>query len=110
MEDKVKICILLDIYENLLTEKQRELLNDYYNNDLSLSEIAENEGITRQAVRDNLKKGENNLLEYESKLSLMKNMQDREKLASDIEKILEKIPNIDMSQLDKIKNNLNKMI
>ena len=110
MEDKVKICILLDIYENLLTEKQRELLNDYYNNDLSLSEIAENEGITRQAVRDNLKKGENNLLEYESKLSLMKNMQDREKLASDIEKILEKIPNIDKSQLDKIKNNLNKMI
>ncbi|MBR3511718.1 MAG: putative DNA-binding protein [Clostridia bacterium] len=110
MEDKVKICILLDIYENLLTEKQRELLNDYYNNDLSLSEIAENEGITRQAVRDNLKKGENNLLEYESKLSLMKNMQDREKLASDIEKILEKIPNIDESQLEKIKNTLNKMI
>ena len=110
MEDKVKICILLDIYENLLTEKQRELLNDYYNNDLSLSEIAENEGITRQAVRDNLKKGENNLLEYESKLSLMKNMQDREKLASDIEKILEKIPNIDKSQLEKIKNTLNKMI
>ena len=110
MEDKVKICILLDIYENLLTEKQRELLNDYYNNDLSLSEIAENEGITRQAVRDNLKKGENNLLEYESKLSLMKNMQDREKLASDIEKILEKIPNIDKPQLEKIKNTLNKMI
>ncbi len=110
MEDKVKICILLDIYENLLTEKQRELLNDYYNNDLSLSEIAENEGITRQAVRDNLKKGENNLLEYESKLSLMKNMQDREKLASDIEKILEKVPNIDKSQLEKIKNTLNKMI
>ena len=110
MEDKVKICILLDIYENLLTEKQRELLNDYYNNDLSLSEIAENEGITRQAVRDNLKKGENNLLEYESKLSLMKNMQDREKLALDIEKILEKVPNIDKSQLEKIKNTLNKMI
>ena len=110
MEDKVKICILLDIYENLLTEKQRELLNDYYNNDLSLSEIAENEGITRQAVRDNLKKGENNLLEYESKLSLMKNMQEREKLATDIEKLLEKIPNIDKAQLDKIKNTLNKMI
>jgi len=110
LEDKVKICILLDIYENLLTEKQRELLNDYYNNDLSLSEIAENEGITRQAVRDNLKKGENNLLEYESKLSLMKNMQEREKLATDIEKLLEKIPNIDKAQLDKIKNTLNKMI
>ena len=67
MEKNIKISILLDIYGKLLTQKQRELLNDYYNNDLSLSEIAENENITRQAVRDNLKKGENKLFEYEEK-------------------------------------------
>ena len=72
MENNVKISILLEIYGNLLTEKQRALLENYYNNDLSLSEIAENEGITRQAVRDNLKKGENKLFEYEEKLGLMK--------------------------------------
>ena len=72
MEKKIEISILIDIYDKLLTEKQYDFLNDYYNNDLSLSEIAENEGITRQAVRDNLKKGENKLFEYEEKLGLMK--------------------------------------
>ncbi len=72
MEKQVKIALLLDLYGNLLTEKQYNLLNDYYNNDFSLSEIAENEGITRQAVRDNLLKGENNLLEYDEKLSMLK--------------------------------------
>lgn len=58
MEQNVKISILLDIYGKMLTQKQYKLLDDYYNNDLSLSEIAENEDITRQAVRDNIKKGE----------------------------------------------------
>ena len=72
MEKNVKISLLLDIYGKLLTEKQYMLLDDYYNHDLSLSEIAENEGITRQAVRDNLKKGENKLFEYEGKLGIMK--------------------------------------
>ena len=58
MEEKVKISMLIETYGKLLTEKQNQILNDYYNNDLSLSEIAENEGITRQAVRDIIKKGE----------------------------------------------------
>ncbi len=72
MEKNVKISMLLQIYGKLLTEKQYELLDDYYNNDLSLSEIAENLGITRQAVRDNKSKGENKLFEYEEKLNIMK--------------------------------------
>ena len=46
MEKQVKISVLLEIYGKVLTEKQYNLLDDYYNNDLSLSEIAENEGIT----------------------------------------------------------------
>ena len=46
MDKKVEISILLECYGKLLTEKQYNLLNDYYNNDLSLSEIAENENIT----------------------------------------------------------------
>ena len=49
MERNVEISMLLQIYGKMLTDKQYELLNDYYNNDLSLSEIAENVGITRQA-------------------------------------------------------------
>ena len=50
MEEKVKISMLLEIYGKLLTEKQSQMLEDYYNHDLSLSEIAENQDITRQAV------------------------------------------------------------
>ena len=56
MEKNIEISILLDIYGSLLTDKQFEMLNDYYNNDYSLAEIAENYSITRQAVRDDLKK------------------------------------------------------
>jgi len=72
MEKNVKMSMLLELYGNLLTEKQRTSLEDYYNNDLSLEEIAENAGITRQGVRDNIKQGEKNLLGYEEKLGLMK--------------------------------------
>lgn len=91
MEKNVQISMLLDMYGNLLTQKQSELLDDYYNNDLSLSEIAENQKITRQAVRDNLKKGENKLFEYEEKLGFMKKtiMQEEQvaKILSDLNKI-----------------------
>lgn len=84
MENNVKIGLLLDIYGELLTDKQYNLLNDYYNNDFSLSEIAENEGITRQAVRDNLKKGENNLLEFESKLKFLESSMQNNDIVNSI--------------------------
>ena len=64
MDRKVEISMLCEIYGKLLTEKQLNILDNYYNLDLSLSEIAENEGITRQAVRDIIKKGENKLFEF----------------------------------------------
>ena len=72
MEKKVEVSMLCDLYGKLLTEKQFEFINDYYNNDLGLSEIAENNNITRQAVRDIIKKGERKLFEYEEKLLFMK--------------------------------------
>ena len=56
MEKNVKVSMLCQIYGKMLTEKQYQVINDYYNNDLSLSEIAENNNITRQAVRDIIKK------------------------------------------------------
>ena len=90
MEKNIKIGMLLDTYGRLLTDKQYQLLDDYYNNDLSLSEIAENETITRQAVRDNLKKGENNLLEYEEKLGFMKKGIKQEEIIEDIIEVIEK--------------------
>ena len=72
MEKNVKISILCEIYGKLLTEKQANIIDKYYNQDLSLSEIAENEGISRQAVRDIIVKGEKKLFEFEEKLGLMK--------------------------------------
>lgn len=91
MDEKIKISILCDLYGKLLTDKQFEFLNDYYNNDLSLSEIAENNEITRQAVRDIIKKGEKKLFEYEEKLSFMKRMLKQEKTIQHILSELEKI-------------------
>lgn len=115
MEKNVKISILLDIYGKLLTEKQYKLLDDYYNNDLSLSEIAENDKITRQAVRDILKKGENKLFEYEEKLGFMrKELMQEEKIAN----ILSEITKIETTSTDKevaevlqdVKNKLNCLV
>ena len=63
MEKKVQIGMLCEIYGNLLTKRQLNILNDYCNEDLSLTEIAENNKITRQAVNDIVKKGESKLLE-----------------------------------------------
>lgn len=61
---------LLDRYGAVLSEKQFRILDGYYNDDLSLSEIAENEGITRQGVRDFVKRCEQQLMEWEEKLRL----------------------------------------
>ena len=70
MAKDLSISALLDFYGPFLSEKQRNLLYHYYNEDLSLSEIAENEQITRQGVRDCIKKGEAILLDMEEKLGL----------------------------------------
>ena len=98
MDENVKISILCDLYGKLLNKKQFEFLNDYYNNDLSLSEIAENNQITRQAVRDIIKKGEKKLFEYEEKLLFMKRMSNQEKT---IEHVLSELTKIEKTSSDK---------
>lgn len=98
MDKKVEVSILCQIYGKLLTEKQYNYINDYYNNDLSLSEIAENDNITRQAARDNIKKGESKLFEYEEKLGIMKTTLQNEKK---IEDILVQISEIQTNYSDK---------
>ncbi len=62
--------LLLDVYECMLTERQRELMEYYYWEDMSLGEISENSGITRQAVRDSIKRAEQTLSDLEEKLGL----------------------------------------
>ena len=68
MAKNLQVAVLLDYYGDLLTEKQRDFISLYYDEDLSLSEIAENEGITRQGVRDSIKRGESVLLELEEQV------------------------------------------
>ena len=68
MAKDVEMGYLLDFYGEVLTQKQREMLRQYYNDDLSLSEIGENFGITRQGARDAIKHGETTLKELEEKV------------------------------------------
>jgi len=115
MDKHIEISMLLDTYGKLLTKKQYNLLIDYYNNDLSLSEIAENENITRQAVRDNLKKGENKLFDYEEKLGIMRSsIMQEQKIAiilSEIKKIREKATDKEVAKiLEDVKNKLNCLV
>lgn len=70
LEKNVEISYLLDFYGELLSEKQRISVEMYYNDDLSLSEIAQDLGISRQGVRDSIKRGEASLYEMEKKLGL----------------------------------------
>ncbi len=68
IEKNISVSYLFDYYGGLLSERQREVINLYYNNDFSLSEIADLIGITRQGVRDAIKKSESLLTDYEAKL------------------------------------------
>ena len=68
MAKDLEMGYLLDFYGEVLTQKQREMLRQYYNDDLSLSEIGENFGITRQGARDAIKHGETTLKELEAKV------------------------------------------
>lgn len=107
MEKNVKISMLLNIYGKLLTEKQYETLDNYYNSDLSLSEIAENMDITRQAVRDNIKKGENKLFEFEEKLEIMKRAFERDKKINNVLSELTKLEtNSSDKQVQKVLNHI----
>lgn len=115
VEKSIELSMLLEIYGKLLTQKQYDLLNDYYNNDLSLAEIAENENITRQAVRDNLKKGEKKLFNYEEKLGVMKkNLIQEEQIAnilSEINTLTENSTDNEVATvLEDVKNKLNCLV
>lgn len=68
LKEIIEIGFLLDYYKDLLTEKQSKYLIEYFEEDLSLTEIAENYGISRQAVYDNIKRGIKILRNYEEKL------------------------------------------
>ncbi|MDR0947714.1 MAG: DNA-binding protein [Ruminococcus sp.] len=84
-------CKLLDYYSAVLTDKQRDSVNAYYNDDLSLGEIAAIENISRQGVRDNIKRAEVLMTELEAKLGLMEKAETYFALTETLKEKLEKI-------------------
>ncbi|MDR1805275.1 MAG: DNA-binding protein [Clostridium sp.] len=91
MAKDLEIVRLMDIYGGMLTEKQLDYLNLYYEEDLSLSEIAANEGITRQGVRDAIKRAATQLAEYEQHMRLLAKQEERERA---LQKILDSVSKI----------------
>ncbi|MDI9467209.1 MAG: YlxM family DNA-binding protein [Syntrophomonadaceae bacterium] len=96
MLDKLDQIILLnDFYGPLLTMRQQEVLNLYYEQDWSLSEIASQYNITRQAVYDLVKRSERLLQDYEQRLHLVKRFQDTQ---AQIEEVYRLLNNADIDQ------------
>lgn len=82
---------LIDVYGKTLNKRQLDVMTAYYNEDLSLSEIADNMQISKQGVRDIIKRAETHLMQLEMQLSFIEKARSREKLLIDIVKNLEEI-------------------
>ncbi|MCI8472817.1 MAG: DNA-binding protein [Clostridiales bacterium] len=80
----MRLSLLLDFYGEILSQRRRELITLYYDEDFSLSEIAEHTGISRQGVRDSIKKSEQELLHLEEKLALASRFENLQKQIDEI--------------------------
>ena len=102
--DTFHMSMLFDFYGELLTDKQRELFDLYYNEDMSLTEISEIAGITRQGVRDVIVRAEGILTDLEDKTGLIKRFHAMQKQLQEIEQaageILERSHRYDDPQLE----------
>lgn len=105
-EKIVQIALLFDFYGQLLTEKQIEMIDMYYSNDLSLSEISEQLGISRQGVYDTLKRAEKTLFEYEEKLGLVNRFLLQKEGLTGINQQLDKILESRDEDIDLIKEKI----
>lgn len=91
MAKDLSVCALLDTYGAFLSGRQRDIMSHYFNDDLSLAEIAENEGTTRQAVSDIIRRGEATLKRYENECGYLSKMSEIKKIcaseAADADKV-----------------------
>jgi predicted DNA-binding protein YlxM (UPF0122 family) len=99
LEDNLKFSLLTEFYGNLLTEKQRSILKDYFDNNISVSEIAKINNTTRQAVNDIIQRTSKVLLDYEEKLKLLSKFN---LIKVDVKEILDllKSKNFDKSEVE----------
>jgi len=103
----LSVSVLLDFYSELLTQKQRDTMDLYYNSDYSLAEIAQHLDISRQGVRDFIKRGEKQLYEFEDKLKLAELYNAIAKNTENIESILNSINQDNISKkISEIKDEL----
>ncbi len=112
MEKNVEISLLLSFYKNMLTERQADTAELYYNEDLSLSEIGAELGISRQGVRDNLKRAESTLYDVEEKLGLAKRFLGIKSSLNEIDSIISQIEKSPDSKLlpNSIKHQINDIL
>ena len=99
MVENLDVTMLFDIYGGLLTEKQQNFITYYYDDDLSLAEIAENEGITRQGVRDAIKRAEAQLVTFEAHLHLRDRYQKEEAAFEEIRSLADVIREINKNTI-----------
>jgi len=95
--------LLIDFYGDLLTKHQLDILNEYFNEDLSMNEIAENYMISKSAVQDLIKRSINQLNEFEKKLKLIEKDNKLNKLIEEMEKENNELLNSYIKKLTKIK-------
>ncbi|MGL5780121.1 putative DNA-binding protein [Cetobacterium sp.] len=106
MEDRVEVSLLMDCYSPLLTEKQQNIMEMYYNEDLSLAEIAEINQTSRQAIHDLIKRCAKQLLTYENKLNLLQKSLNREEKIMKLLENLRKKYSINEEEYDMLKEEL----
>ena len=105
IEQIIKVSQLYDFYSELLSQKQKQYLNDYFFNDLSLTEISENYEISKQAVSNNIKRTIIELGQFEEKLNLIKLNNERLFLLNEIRKLTDNEEILDyIEQLSKLEN------
>lgn len=112
MEKNVEISLLLSFYKNMLTERQSDTVELYYNEDLSLAEVGAELGISRQGVRDTLKRSEAILYDVESKLGLASRFLEIKSKLSEIDGIIADIEKSPDARLlpDSIKHKINRIL
>lgn len=106
LEKTVRMNILFSFYRELLTDKQVQYMADYYEEDYTLAEIAANHGVSRQAIYDSIKRTEESLKDYEEKLELVKEFEERKRVLEQIREYFDRHYPTD----NELYNMLNKII